>query len=234
MTTSSLVAVLRVRCSPRACPRTRPGASFCWRRAPTTRRAGNSRRPSRLLADVPADTRLGLDRRGRPRAGHSVPSRPGDRRLLGRQRRYRPTRHARGLRRVGRAGQRRLGLEGGAAVLSPPRRRPSRRRGAPRSRRPDRDPPLATSGVDPGPAGVLRRLPPTRVPRGRRSQPSRGNWGRPVPTEPAWTPTPLHRDRLPAARPPAAQPRHQAELPGQPRALRRPGARRRIRRERRA
>ena len=52
------------------------------------------------------DARLGADRRGRARPGHSLSAWPGDRRLLGRQCHDRPARRAGRLRRVGGAGQR--------------------------------------------------------------------------------------------------------------------------------
>ena len=69
-------------------------------------------------------------------------------------------------------------------------------------------------------------LPAPRLPRGRRPQPSRGIRRRPLPAEPTRPLAALHRDRLPAARPAAAQPHHPAAAPRQPRPRRGPPGRR--------
>ena len=105
----------------------------------------NPSRSRRRLAHVVAGARLGADRRGRARPGHSLSAWPGDRRLLRRQRHDRPARRARGLRRVGGAGQRRVELGEGVAALPPAGRRPGGARRAARARRPGRHPPLAAA-----------------------------------------------------------------------------------------
>ena len=131
-------------------------------------------RPSRRLADVVARARLETDRRGRAGAGDSLSAGPGDRRLVGCQCHDRAARRAGGLRRVGRAGQRCLELGAGVAAFSSPRGRPGRRERASRPWRPDRDPSLAPRRADSDPARLLRGLPASRLPRGRRPQPSGG------------------------------------------------------------
>ncbi len=183
-------------------------------------------RPPRRLADVVARARLETDRRGRGGPGDSLSAGPGDRRLVGCQCHDRAARRAGGLRRVGRAGQRCLELGAGVAAFSSPRGRPGRRGRASRARWPDRDPSLAPRRADSDPARLLRGLPASRLPRGRRPQPSRGLGRRPVPAEPTRPPAALDRDRLPAAGPSAAQPHHPAPVPRRPGPLRGPAGRR--------
>ena len=209
-------AVLAARLS-----RTRPAASFCWRRAPTTRRVEST--PDDLRDGWRMSLRAhdwGLTAEAVP--GRAIPYPRG--RVIGGSSAVNATIALRGVP---------ADYDEWAALGNDDW---SWAKVLPHFRRLEDDPEGARSstgaaarsrsvaggrGADPGPARLLRGLPPPRLPRGRRPQPSGGHRRRPVPTEPAGPPAPVHRDRLPAARPAPAQPHHPAALPGQPGPLRR-------------
>ena len=155
-----------------------------------------------LAPDHQGDPRLGLpgSRRGLAADGPRA-ARAGGGRLVGHQRRHRPARAPRALRRVGRAG-RRLRLGDLAALVPRGRGRPRLRRG-PLARRRRAHPDRPLSAPLDGAAGALLRGGPGRRPRvDRRPQRARGA-----------------RDRAD----PAQHGRRRAPDPGRP--LPRPGAR---------
>ena len=169
------------------------------------RTAGRCRRC--LRAD--GGSRLGLLRRGRlAGSAHPVAASAADRWLFSHQRLLRAARRAGRLRPMARAGQPRMELRRGLAVLPAVGVRSGLRGRVARERRSDPDPPPPGRRTQPGPAGVHRRRGPGRARLRRGPQPTGRPRRRTDTTQRPRRPADEHRRHLPRRRPAPAESHH--------------------------